>query len=394
MSEILERIDAWLAVGLIDPATAERLRQAELAAGPATAITATSAAASSPPPTARDGASTAFGPTPTVAEVFVYLGAAFLLAAWSTFMVRLSDDRDPNVVVTVGASVVVAVMLGIAAILLRGDARRRRGAGVAVLVATSSASIAAATLSKLAGLDDSTTAIVIALAATIVALIGRWMLPAVLTQIALLTGLTWLGASLLNLLLEAVYGKPAPCCDTIQPVPTDPFRLVVVPAAGWLLVALGIGLVGLAESRSRGAAAQRRAAVSRFWAGVVAVGGVAGAVTREAPLSSGAWGRVIEPWIGELAILAVTAVLVERALRRDSIAFVGAAAVGLVLALTDFNVHYLGDTRELALLVQGGILLLAGFLADRLRRRIDRSRHGSTDGPSDPPPPVVEATAV
>jgi hypothetical protein len=393
MSEILARIDAWQAAGLIDGATADRLRATEPPAPPGTS--GASAPASAPSQTIpRDAASTAFGPTPTVAEVFVYLGGAFLLAAWSTFMLRLGDQYDPNVVVTVGAAVVVAVMLAVAAVLLRGDARRRRGAGVAILVATVGAAISAATLSRIAGLDDSTTSVVTAISAVVVALLGRWMLPAVTTQVALLVSLTWLGASLLNLGLQAMYGLPAPCCDTFEPVPSDPLRLVILPAAGWLIVALGLGLVGLAEARRPSRAAQRRAAVSRFWAGLVAVGGVASAVTREGPLPNGEWGRVIEPWVGELAILAVTAVLVERALRRDSIAFVGAAAIGLVLALTDFNVHYLGDTRELALLVQGGILLLAGFGADRLRRRIDRGRAGPTDGATEPDTPVVQPTGA
>ena len=81
----------------------------------------------------------------------------------------------------------------------------------------------------------------------------------------------------------------------------------------------------------------------------------------------------MEPWIGDLALLVLAAILVERAFRRDATSFIYAAALGLMIALTDFNLTYLSDTTEVALLFEGLILLAVGFAADRLRTA-DRAR--------------------
>ena len=72
--------------------------------------------------------------------------------------------------------------------------------------------------------------------------------------------------------------------------------------------------------------------------------------------------------------------LIERAFRRDATSFIYAAALGLILALTDFNVSYLSDSPEVALLVEGLILLGVGVAADRLRRRVRRNATGGHDG--------------
>jgi hypothetical protein len=41
-----------------------------------------------------------------------------------------------------------------------------------------------------------------------------------------------------------------------------------------------------------------------------------------------------------------------------------------VIALTDFNFSYLSDSTEVGLLVEGLILLAAGFAVGKLRQRI------------------------
>jgi len=84
----------------------------------------------------------------------------------------------------------------------------------------------------------------------------------------------------------------------------------------------------------------------------------------------------------------VSLVLVERAFRRESSAFILAAAIGLITALTDFNFWYLTSSTDVGLLVEGLILIGAGVAADRLRRRIDRSRAAPPDDapPEDAPP--------
>ena len=108
---------------------------------------------------------------------------------------------------------------------------------------------------------------------------------------------------------------------------------------------MAIALIGLREAdiadRDADPGAGRRAAISRFWAGILAVVGLASAVTRSAAFADGEYGRVVEPWIGDLALLVLSAILVERAFRRDATSFIYAAALGLLIALTDFNVTYL-----------------------------------------------------
>ena len=89
-------------------------------------------------------------------------------------------------------------------------------------------------------------------------------------------------------------------------------------------------------------------------------------------------------------MLVLAAVLVERAFRRDATSFIYAAALGLIVALTDFNVSYLSNSTEIALLIEGLILLGVGVAADRLRRRIGRSG----DAPPVEPEPDLPATPL
>ena len=68
----------------------------------------------------------------------------------------------------------------------------------------------------------------------------------------------------------------------------------------------------------------------------------------------------------------------ERAFRREATSFIYAAALGLIVALTDINVSYLADSTSAALLVEGLILLAVGLGADRLRRRVGHMGPGSS----------------
>ncbi|MBA2255179.1 MAG: hypothetical protein H0W07_08705, partial [Chloroflexi bacterium] len=76
--------------------------------------------------------------------------------------------------------------------------------------------------------------------------------------------------------------------------------------------------------------------------------------------------------VGDTILILVSAVLLERAFRRSASAFVYPAALGVIIGLSDLNATYLAaaTTSELALLVEGAILLAAGFAFDRLRRRV------------------------
>ena len=157
---------------------------------------------------------------------------------------------------------------------------------------------------------------------------------------------------------------------------------VVGSAAWWLSCAVLIGLIGLIEARAaeRGdESAAHRAAISRLWAGIVAVVGLATAVSRsDLVVATGEFERVVQPWVGQLSLVVLSLILLERAFRRDATAYVYAAALGLIVALTDFNVTYLSDSTEIGLAIEGAILLCVGLAADRLRRRIGRSRAGDT----------------
>src|SRR5439155_298157 len=87
MNTVLDRIDAWQSTGLIDASTADRLRAAEAST---TETTTSDEPSGNRARSAASVASSFFGPTPTIVEVFAYLGAGFFLGAWSAFVVRLA----------------------------------------------------------------------------------------------------------------------------------------------------------------------------------------------------------------------------------------------------------------------------------------------------------------
>ncbi len=218
----------------------------------------------------------------------------------------------------------------------------------------------------------------IALVGVAAAIAFRRYLPAVATQLGFLVAVTALaGAVLLWLQAFIVPADQAnqgvgPCCPS---QPSTSAGLVLAGAVWWLLVALLIGLLGLREAghAAEDPGAARRAAVTRFWAGMVAIVGLATTLTQSGDDASGNYARILEPWIADLAILILAIVLIERAFRRGSTAYLLAGAIGLIVALTDFNLSYLAESTYVGLLIEGVILLAVGFGADRLRRRLDRA---------------------
>jgi len=386
MADIRERIDAWEAAGLIDAATAGRLRSAE--AIPATEIPAGDHPAAEDALAIPSAAEAWFGPGVVIPEVFGYLGAGFLLAGWAAFVTRIAGDR--TIVLAAGAFLAAFVLVALGAWLRTGDARRSRAAGVAFIAAVGAAGAGFGTLGTFVGIEGTLSWVVGAAGAGVLAVILRLFHPAVLTQVGLLGSLTSLALSLLALAETRLI--PAQTYDEVgNPLPSggpDPVLVALAMAAWWLAVAVGIGLIGLAESRAAGRGdpgAARRAAICRFWAGIVAVAGLWSAVTRSSYDASGEYHRAIEAWAGDLALLAVSAVLVERAFRRNTTAYLYPAALGLIVALSDINVTYLSAGTEVALLVEGLILLGVGYTADRIRRRI-----GAT--PSDTPTTRADAS--
>ena len=384
---VLERIAGWETAGLIDAATAERLRAAELASGPDV----------EPAPAASRGsvASSFFGPAVSIVEVFSYLGAAFVLAAWGVLVGRLSNDvggssRDWILVAGAAVPAVIFFLIGIA---LNGRSPRLgRAAGVAFVTSVALVWFGV-TLNVQIIANGTIAAVAGAGAALIAAAAYRWLHPSILTEIALLATITGLVASSLVYLDEVV-----------SPATQDPFggtfdnpTIVEVTIASlvWIGTAIVIGLIALAESRSPGAEAARRASLARLWAGITAVAGVASALSQTV---YGDFGdrRVVEPWIADVIVLVISGVLLERAFRRGAGAYVLAAAFGVVLALTDFNFAYFAQASgtEVALLVEGLLLIAIAFAAERISRRVGASPSDDDTGDPEPPPTDEEIEPV
>ena len=368
MGEVLTHLAAWRAAGVIDAATAERIsawdaKQAGVAPG-----------------SGRPGISGTFGPSVAIGEFFAYLGVIFVLAAIDAFLARTaSSGARQDLVFGIGSAIQAAALAAVGYALLKGDARRRRAAGVAFLVATIHGGAALTFFGQAAGIEGRTAATLGALGAVVLSAFTRRLHPALTTQVALLGALTALSVTGHNLIEQLIFG--APLYEGLEATRGSSEQLLMTAgsAAWWLLTGLGLGLIGLYESRHEGVVegASQRAGVSRLWAGIVAISGFCGAVTRSDMLPGGEYGRVLESWVAEIAILLIAAVLLERAFRRNSTAFVIAGAIGLIVALTDFNFSYLADQTEVGLLIEGLILLGVGFGADRLRRRL--ARQGGPD---------------
>jgi hypothetical protein len=391
MGDTQEHVTAWQAAGLIDAATADRIR-------------AFQPSASTSPATERAVSpfNAMFGPSLTIGEVFSYLGAAFVLAASNAFLVRIAGPAPSNDwVLAIGAAIQAVVLLAIGQWMRTGDRRRNRAAGVMFLGATVYAGIAAGLAAGAIGLEWPVSGVVGSMVALAVGVGTRIIHPSLLTQAAVLGAVTSVSATTLAWAQSVFFPEPefsagttTTCCpattstDEFFVSGADPLVLVLAPAAWWLATALIIGLIGLREAArsDEDEGAPRRAGVTRFWAGIVAVVGFTMAITRGAFTPNGEYARIIEPWVADLAVLVLALILVQRAFRRDDSAFVYPAALAMIIALTDFNVSYLGGATELGLLVEGLILLAVGFGAQRVRRMVG----GRGEPGTSPPAPVQD----
>jgi hypothetical protein len=383
---VLDRIAGWESAGLIDAATAERLRSAEVAAAP-----------DEPRSTADDRPNVVasfFGPAVSIVEAFSYLGGAFVLAAWGVLITRLGNeatDATRQWILVAGFAIPAVVFFAMGMYLHGRSPRLNRAAGVAFVLSVS-AIWTGVMLNVEIFTDGALPAVAGAGAALVAALAYRWFHPSVLTEVGLLAAITGLFQASLRLVDQIVY--PAP--DEFYGSVTRGLPAVAVESAAWIGCALVIGLIGLAEARNSGAAASRRATLARFWAGIVVIAGVASALTRT-ECGPDACTRVLEPWVADAILLVISAVLVERAFRRESGAYVLAATLGVIIAFTDFNFSYFAEATgtEVALLVEGLLLIAIAFVAERISRRVRRSRSRGADGPEQlsGPEPEPEAAA-
>ena len=373
---IIVRIKDWQAAGLIDAATADRLRADEAAreSAPADAVVAAPGAV---PMRAPSTLAQIFGPGVSIGEMFAYLGGTFLLGAYNAFVIRMAGETTATeLTIAIGTGLAAAVLTAIAVVLSRsGDLRRRRAAGAVFAVAAGHVAAAGTALGGWADVTWPLVAVIGALAASAAAIAYRYLHAALLTQATLLTALTGLAAVTLSW-LESVVAPDLGFTPSGNPITAgrpEPVILAIAAAAWWLAVAVGVGLLSLREARTAregDEAAGRRAGLTRLWAGLLATAGLASAILRSDHLGNHGYGRVLEPWIGDLALVILAVILVERAFRRGASTFVYAAALALMIGLSDFNFSYLSDSTETGLLVEGLILLAAGFAADRLRRRL------------------------
>lgn len=386
MSTAQIHLATWEAAGLIDHETADRLRAGSLDEATAEEPSTTPAIVGEVVTTRPIGAAGSwFGPGVTIPEVFAYLGVGFLVGAYNAALAKAASGVDSTMTLAVGWIIGAVILIVIGAAIRTIDARASRGAGVLLLAGLLFAAAGFAAVAQAQAVDWTTGAVIVGVSASLVGLGLRWLHPAVLTQVSLLWAMTGTAAAGI-VWVEATY---FPSTDVgLGPTTTgpDPLLLVLGSAAWWLVVAVILALIGLRESRvarrTDDAAAGRRAAISRFWAGFVAVVGLASAVTMShfEPLTY-EYVRTLAPWIGDLGLLILAVVLIERAFRRDATSFIYAAALGLIIALTDFNVSYLSNSTEGALLIEGLILLGVGYAADRLRRQVGGGAAGAPQAP-------------
>lgn len=382
---VIERIEAWQAAGLIDAATAARLRAAEAdrpaedgADGAAPGVVEGVARLDGAAATAGGGIpslmGSIFGPAPSITEAFAYIGAGFLVVAWHILVGPLFPQQfagefaTPN---TAGAAVewgVPALVLGIVGFAFSaGTVARRRAAGVAFAVATLHVwgGVNAAMPYDVAFQDRNVVPTVATVAG---ALLFRWRYAALATQTTLLAAIGAFGVAAYATLGARLF----PVTD-IGEATGDPKVRAITMTAWWLIVALAFAGLALREVRARArassreaaAGAERRANVSRFAAGLTAVLGTFAGLSLGDRFAPGA----LEPAVGDVLVLLECGFLVWLAARRGS-AYLYPAAIGVIVALSHLNAVYLAEQSGVGvgLLVEGAILLGAGFIADRVRR--------------------------
>jgi hypothetical protein len=400
---VLSRIEAWESSGLIDAPTAARLREAELARG------GREAAAGAGPPQARGSIASAFGPSVTVAEMFGYLGAAFLLAAWHALVLTGSNGAADETARSVVDSLIPAIVFTLGGLLLaaRDNDRLRRAAGVAFAAATVHVGMTAWFMVQAAapGIGGEARLVIATAVGVAAAVAFRVVRPALLTQATLVGALIALASALLgwaNLLFPVSGLQDAPGFQERDPAVAA--LRAVLTAVWWILWAVAIALLGRREAATArragatpaGHAAARRATLTRFVAGMVVVAGTASAVSQSNGYADDGVVRSVEPWPGDLAVVVVSLVLLWLALR-NAAAYLVPAAIGVIYVLTDLNATYVAPESGVgtALLVEGLILLGVGLAADRLRRRLHPAlSEASPEGPSsaaasgEAPPPV------
>jgi len=360
--QVLERIAAWEAAGLIEPETAERLRAAE------------AAVESAAPSTRAVGAGVASWFRFSVAELFGYLGIGFLMAAYYWGVSQVAGETwEDGTGWAIGTGLAAIVYLVAGYVLRDRDDAVGRAAGPLLLIGGVQVFVAVTFLFQDIPSAGEVSAVVATLVWLAAALLARRALAALPTQSGLLAAIVSFAWAVAGWVGPIVFGRPIFDYDAGDAY-ANPLRPIAFIA--WMLGTAAV--VGLLGEREEGASTEdpgagRRAAVTRFWAGLTAVIGTGLGVVGQVP---GFYGRDLEPFVGDAILVFVAGALVALAMRLNATSYLIPAGLGVIIALTDLNASYIADElgQGPALLIEGIALLGAGYGTELVRRRLARRR--------------------
>ena len=379
---VIRRIEAWEAAGLIDPMTADRLREAEAEAMlEPDAIPEPDAVEVRPP-----GAGRALGVT--AVELFAYLGAACVLGAWYALIASTIPYAEDSSARRAAAGLIAAIALALLGVAMASrDARFRRAAGVAFLVALPNLGAAvyllADTLHHEVYPDAPTNALVASIVVLLAALVARRAVPALTTQLGLAAAAVTVGGFAMGWLDAILFPRggvqwePRPLDETAALV-----RVVLSMAWWWAVAAVMAVLLVILDPKPR---TEARTRLGRIAVGLTAVLGTASAVSmqHEWNAASNLAGKpVLEPFVGAAIILTVSGVLIALAVRRQSVGYLWPGGLGVFIALTWLNAAYLAVESGLwvALLVEAAVLFGVAFGVNRTGRRLRPAEPGTVAG--------------
>jgi Predicted membrane protein (DUF2157) len=374
---VIRRIEAWEAAGLIDPETADRLREAEANAVPVPDQAAEARAA---------GAGRGLGVT--AVELFVYLGAAFVLGAWYALIASTNPSWEDSSARFAAAGLIAALALALLGVAMAGrDARFRRAAGVAFLVALPNLGagvyLLADTLHHEVYPDAPTNTLVASIVVLLAALVARRVLPALTTQLGLAAAAATVGGLAMGWLDAVLFPRggvewqPRPIDETAALV-----RVLLSMVWWWAVAAAMAVLLVILDPEPR---TEGRTRLGRIAVGLTAVLGTTSAVFVRHDWIDGSslsGQPVLEPFVGAAIILAVSGVLLVLAVRRQSVGYLWPGGLGVFIALTWMNAEYLAVESGLwiALLVEGAVLFGVAFGVNRMSRRLQPGEMGTPVG--------------
>jgi hypothetical protein len=352
---VLERIAAWQAAGLIDAATAERLRAAEA-----------TTEASAPAPRAGVGWLAGHGGL-SAAEFFGYLGGAFVLAAYY-WIVAQNAQGEGSHAIGIAAGIAAAGFLAVGYALRKGTGGRARATGALLLVGGLQAWWSILQLLDTFVSDSELRRVVASLLWLGIAVLAGRAAVGLATRAGALVASSasaWTAAGLLGTWMF----PPVPSGDEFQARGARPLEALLLFV--WFAL-VGAALGWFAEREAAGSEEDpshwRRVTLTRSWAAMTVIVGGSAAIFGWALGPGGG----LEALIGAPLLLAACGAIAFLALRIGSFAYLLPVGLGVFIALTDLNRTYVVDSTGLgpALLLEGLALIAVGWGLELLRRRL------------------------